>query len=96
MSNLAEDDKWKILEPNYLIKWSWLTARKDNVQLPEKDEFVKLVREYLNSVNVIAITKDGQLVMVRQYRHTVGVTCYDFMYIMMDESDFGGCETGTD
>lgn len=62
--------KWKVLESDYLIRRPWLTARKDVVELPDgriNEEFYIL--EYPDWVNVIAITKDGEFVMVEQYRH---------------------------
>ena len=65
--------KWKILSTEYLIKRKWLTARRDTVQLPDgriNEEYYIL--EYPDWVNVIAVTKDGEFVMERQYRHGAG------------------------
>ena len=61
--------RWKTLKSEYLFKRPWLTARRDVVQLPNgvvNNEFYVL--EYPDWVNVIAITKDGLFVFVRQYR----------------------------
>ncbi|MCC8038982.1 MAG: NUDIX hydrolase [Bacteroidales bacterium] len=72
------DKKWKILSSEYLVKRPWLTARRDKVELPDgrvNDEFYVL--EYPAWINVIAITEDGRIVMERQYRHALGVTCYE-------------------
>ncbi len=69
-----EKKQWKILSSEYLIKRPWLTARKDMLQLPDgriNPEFYVL--EYPSWVNVIAITDDDQFVMVRQYRHGLGI-----------------------
>lgn len=63
-------EKWKVLDTEYLIRRPWLTARRDKVQLPNgvvHDEYYIL--EYPTWINVIAITRDGQFVMVEQYRH---------------------------
>lgn len=65
-----EIKKWDIVESQYLIERPWLTARKDIVRLPNgkiNPEFYIL--EYPDWVNVIAITKEGDFVMVEQYRH---------------------------
>ena len=62
--------KWKLLESEYIIRRPWLTARRDRLELPNgviHDEYYVL--EYPVWVNVIAITADGQFVMVEQYRH---------------------------
>lgn len=65
--------KWKTLQSEYLFKRPWLTARRDTVQLPDgriNPEFYVL--EYPDWVNVIAITKEGEFVMIEQYRHGLG------------------------
>lgn len=66
--------KWKTLKSEYLYKRPWLTARRDAVELPDGrvyDEFYVL--EYPDWINVIAITKEGKMVMERQYRYARGV-----------------------
>ncbi len=66
-------EKWKILESRYLIRRPWLTARVDKVELPNgvvHPEYYVL--EYPSWVNIIAITADGEFVMVEQYRHGLG------------------------
>ncbi len=88
MQNHSDDNKWKILKSEYLFKRPWLTARLDMVQLPDgrvNPEYYVL--EYPDWVNVIAITKDGQFVMERQYRHAAGVTCYELPCGVMEEGE---------
>ncbi len=66
-------EKWKTLNSEYLFNRPWLTARRDKVQLPSgeiNDEYYVL--EYPSWVNVIALTDEGQFVMVQQYRHGLG------------------------
>ena len=78
MDTINEEKKWKILSTEYLVKRPWLTARRDVTQLPDgrvNNEYYVL--EYTDWVNIIAITKDGQIVMERQYRHALGKTCYE-------------------
>ena len=85
----TNDRKWEILSTEYLIQRPWLTARRDHVKLPtgvENPEFYVL--EYPDWVNVIAITKEGEFVMIRQYRHGLGETRY--------ELSAGVCEEGED
>ena len=77
-NTINEEGKWEILKSEYLFRRPWLTVRKDCVKLPAgqiNDEFYVL--EYPDWVNVIAITQDGDFVMERQYRHGLGVTCYE-------------------
>lgn len=62
--------KWKTLESEYLIRRPWLTARRDKVQLPSGTVHPEYyILEYPSWVNVIAVTVDGQFLMVEQYRH---------------------------
>lgn len=65
---------WQTVSKEYLIQRPWLTARKDRVRLPdgrENDEYYVL--EYPDWVNVIAETKDGCLILERQYRHALDI-----------------------
>lgn len=83
-----ETRRWEILSSDYLIRRPWLTARKDKVLLPDgrvNPEY--WVVEYPDWVNVIAITKDGQFVMERQYRHAVGMTCYELPCGVMEKGE---------
>ncbi len=73
-----DDKKWDILHSEYLIKRPWLTARRDEVRLPNgviNNEYYVL--EYPDWVNVIAITSDGRFLMERQYRHGLQWTGYE-------------------
>lgn len=75
---INEDGKWEILSTEYLVRRPWLTARRDVARLPDgrvNNEYYVL--EYPDWVNVIAITKDGLMVMERQYRHGLGNTCFE-------------------
>lgn len=85
---IGTDGKWKKLESQYLFQRPWLTVRRDKVELPDgrtNDEFYVL--EYPDWVNVIAITKNGQFVMERQYRHGIGVTCYEICAGVIEQGE---------
>ncbi|MGE5520370.1 MAG: NUDIX hydrolase [Candidatus Dadabacteria bacterium] len=65
--------KWKVLESEYLHKEPWLTVRKDKCELPNGKVVPSFyVNEYPDWVNALAFTKDGKVIMVRQYRHGIG------------------------
>src|SRR5262249_8621073 len=56
----------------------WLTLRRDRVRVPTGaviDEYY--VWEYPPWVNVVAVTADDRLVLVRQYRHGLGAAHYE-------------------
>lgn len=66
--------KPEIIDSEYLIRRPWLTARRDRLKMPNgtiNPEFYVL--EYPSWVNIIAITDEDRYVMVRQYRHGLGV-----------------------
>lgn len=64
--------KWKVLESVYLHREPWLTVRKDKCEMPNgKIVPAFYVTEYPEWVNALAFTKDGKVVMVKQYRHGI-------------------------
>ncbi|GAB3925174.1 NUDIX hydrolase [Mucilaginibacter myungsuensis] len=68
------DLKWKLLHSEYIHKGPWATLRTDRCEMPDgrimPDYYVL---EYPNWVNGVAITEDGKILMVRQYRHAAGI-----------------------
>lgn len=82
------EDKWKILESEYIAHRPWMTARCDKVELPDGRIIPEYwVLEFPDWVNVIALTKEGDMVMVRQYRHALGVTGYELCAGVMEEGE---------
>lgn len=64
-----EIKKWQRLASKYLVREKWATLRVDTCKLQNgtiKDDYYVL--EYPNWVNAVALTKDHQIIMVRQYR----------------------------
>ena len=79
---------WKTLKSEYLFKRPWLTARRDTCQLPDgriNDEYYVL--EYPTWVHVLAITKEGEMVIIRQYRHGLGRTCFEIVAGCVEEGE---------
>lgn len=71
-------DTWTVLSSEYLHRAPWLTVRKDHVVLPNGNHIPSYyILEYPNWVNTIAITRDGQFVFIRQYRHGIQETSYE-------------------
>jgi ADP-ribose pyrophosphatase len=70
MSNL----NWKLLSSTYIHKGPWATLRTDKCEMPDGrivDDYYVL--EYPNWVNAVALTEEGKVLMVRQYRHAAGL-----------------------
>lgn len=79
---------WKVLSSEYLFRRPWLTARRDVCQLPDgriNDEYYVL--EYPTWINVVAVTRDGEMVLVRQYRHGLGRTCFEIVAGCVEEGE---------
>jgi ADP-ribose pyrophosphatase len=65
--------KWKTLSSEYLVRHPYFTARKDRCETPEG----KIIEEYFvvelpTTACAVSITEDGEVLMVKQYRHPVG------------------------
>lgn len=70
---MDEPQAWDVLGSVYLFRRPWLTLRQDRVCLPGGaviDEY--FVLEYPTWVNVVAVTSEGRVVLIRQYRHGLG------------------------
>jgi ADP-ribose pyrophosphatase len=65
---------WKKLSSRYLHKGPWATLRSDRCAMPDghivEDYYVL---EYPNWVNAVALTEDGKILMVYQYRHAAEI-----------------------
>jgi 8-oxo-dGTP pyrophosphatase MutT (NUDIX family) len=79
---------WKLLHSEYIYKDEWLTARKDRCLTPAgKIVDPYYVLEYANWVNGLAIAEDGNVIMVKQYRHGYGQTLLEIPGGAMDPAD---------
>ena len=65
-------DTWKILKSETVFEHRWYTLRQDWVQLPDGrvlDDYFVSVRP--DVVLILALTPDGNVPLVRQYKHGV-------------------------
>jgi ADP-ribose pyrophosphatase len=68
-------EPWKLLHSTYSFRDRWLTLRSDTVALPSGETLSPYhVIESADWVNAIALTDDGNIVLVEQYRHAVQQT----------------------
>jgi ADP-ribose pyrophosphatase len=66
----TDPQPWEVLSSQYLSRKPWLTLRQDRVRLPNGSLIEEYnVLEYPDWVNIVAITTEGRIVLVRQYRH---------------------------
>ncbi len=65
-----EEMRWRVIAQEEVIARPWLTATRYHVLLPTGKEHPEYyVLHYPSWVNVIAETRDGLLIIERQYRH---------------------------
>src|SRR6476646_5987465 len=66
--------QWKVLESEYLYNEPWLTVRKEKCELPNgKIMPAYYTLEYPTWVSAFALTKEGKVLLVKQYRHGLEV-----------------------
>ena len=87
--NPADDAmKWSLIDSEYLFRRPWLTVRRDTVRLPNGTIHPEYyVLEYPKWINVLAINADGEYVMVKQYRHGLGVVATELCAGVVEEGE---------
>jgi ADP-ribose pyrophosphatase len=66
--------QWKVLSTDYLFHEPWFTVKKEICELPNgKVHSSYYILEYPSWVSAFALTEDNRVVLVRQYRHGLGV-----------------------
>ena len=88
MMENPKNRKWKVLTSEYLARKPWFTVRHESLELPDGRRIPDYyVLEYPDWINVIAITRDGQFVFIRQYRHGLQETSYELCAGVCEEED---------
>ena len=80
---------WKVLKSENILRLGpWLSVRQECVELPNGTQIPSwYILEVPDWINVIAITKDGKMVMEDQYRHGLGETHYELVAGVVDEGE---------
>lgn len=89
MIEKLENRKWKVLSSKQLIHIGpWLNVRQELVELPNGTQIPTwFIMDFPDWINVIAITKEGEMVMIDQYRHAIGETHYELVAGVVDEGE---------
>lgn len=84
-----ENRKWKVLASEKLLsRGTWMNLRQDRVQLPSGSIVPEwFVLEFPDWINVIAVTRDGHIVMEDQYRHALGQTHFELPAGVIDPGE---------
>lgn len=70
--------KWKTLNQVDVSPSKWFPVMKDTVELPNGKVVEYFKSQLANVAMVVAITKDKELIFVRQYKHGIGEVCLEF------------------
>lgn len=84
---------WKILDSKYLYKSNGMAVRIDQCEIPNGNIFEPYVIETGNWVNIIALTKNKEVVLVKQYRHGVQEVLLEIPAGIMDPEDESPLQT---
>jgi len=84
-----EPQSWLVEDSRYVYdRKPYMTLREDAVRLPNgtiiPDYFVF---EYPDWVSVLAVTTEGQFVLIRQYRHGIGAVHYELAAGVVDPGE---------
>ncbi|GAB3552646.1 NUDIX hydrolase [Spirosoma fluminis] len=79
---------WQVENSEYIHQRPWFTVRRDSVRMANggyiPDYFIF---EYPSWINVVAVTTDGQLVFIRQYRHGIAGVHYELCAGVVDAGE---------
>lgn len=76
--NSMRDLKWKVLSSEYVFADRWFKARADRCEFPDG----RIIEPYYvvelpDWCNMIVVTKEERIILVRQYRYPVDQTTYE-------------------
>ena len=80
--------KWTVLESEYLHRDRWFNVRREKCLTPSG----KLVEPYYvydfpTWVSALALTEEGKVILVKQYRHAIGEVCIELPGGCVDDTD---------
>ncbi|MFD2570141.1 NUDIX hydrolase [Spirosoma soli] len=88
MTHENDPRPWQVENAEYIFQVPWLNVRKDAVRMANggyiPDYFIL---EYPDWINVVAVTTDGQLVLIRQYRHGIADVHYELCAGVVDAGE---------
>jgi 8-oxo-dGTP pyrophosphatase MutT (NUDIX family) len=81
-------DVWEVLSSRYVVKDRWITLRADDCRNADGQIIAPYyVLEYPPWVNVLALTPEHNVVLIKQYRHGIRQTILELPGGARDEQD---------
>ncbi|MBD2700870.1 NUDIX hydrolase [Spirosoma sp. BT702] len=79
---------WHIENSEYIHKLPWFTVRKEAIRMESGGTIPNyFIFEYPDWINVVAVTTDNELVLIRQYRHGIGGVHYELCAGVVDPGE---------
>lgn len=79
---------WQVDTSEYIHQLPWFTVRKDAIRMERGGAIPDyFIFEYPDWINVVAVTTDGQLVLIRQYRHGIAGVHYELCAGVIDPGE---------
>ena len=79
---------WKILSSENLFSDLWFKVRKDKCVTPQgKIIDPYYVYEFPNWENAVPVTREGKIILIRQYGHALGEVCIELPGGCVDNAD---------
>ena len=85
---MERDMKWKLISSKQLFSETWMNIRVDTCEKPDGTIVAPYyVYDFPEWVTAVAITKEGKVILERQYRHALGVTGFEIPGGCVDKTD---------
>ncbi len=65
-------DRWPVAASEELVQAKIVRVRRDSVEMPDGQHADREVVEHPGAVGIVAVDPEGQVLLIRQYRHPVG------------------------
>jgi ADP-ribose diphosphatase len=77
VTDRRDGEPWEVLGSEYLLRSPWRDVRSDRVRIHTGDEITYTYLEVADAAFVVPLTTDGQIVVIRQYRHPPRAWCWE-------------------
>ncbi|MFH1632661.1 MAG: NUDIX hydrolase [Chloroflexota bacterium] len=84
---IKTDLPWETLASERIFENPWFALRQDQVRTHTGAEITYTFMQHPGVVAVVPVTADGQIVLIRQYRHTVKDWCWEIPMGGRDEDN---------
>jgi len=85
---MTNDQSWNVLESDYIVQDRWVSLRRNKCSMPNGDIVDPYyIFEYPSWVNILAVTGDQQIILIKQYRHATKTTLLEIPAGAMEPTD---------